>query len=111
VFRLSRHARSDLVEIAGSLGERNPSAADRVIEALSDTFRQLAQSPRMGTIRDDIRPNLRIFSPSRPAHNYVVLFYPIPEGVEIAGVYHAAQDWPAIFLRSDESGGESDATR
>jgi toxin ParE1/3/4 len=101
VFRLSRHAVSDLEQIARNLGERNPSAIDRVLDGLSDTFRQLAQSPHMGTVRNDLRPNLRIFSPPRPAHNYVVLFYPMADGVEIAGIFHAAQDWSAQFLRSE----------
>jgi toxin ParE1/3/4 len=89
----------DLDRIAESAGKHSPTATDRILDTLSQTFRTLAQNPYMGTLRDDLRPNLRVFSLPRPAQNYVVLFYPSAGGVEIVGIYHAAQDWPSEFLR------------
>jgi toxin ParE1/3/4 len=44
---------------------------------------------------------VRIFTPSRPARNYVVFFYPHPDGIEISDVIRAAQDWEELFARGD----------
>ena len=99
--RLSKRALADLDGIADYLGERNPSAAARVLRTLRDAFDALALSPNMGVLRDDLHPGLRIFSPSRPAQNYVICFYPLADGVEISDIVHGARDWPELFRSGD----------
>jgi toxin ParE1/3/4 len=100
-FHLSRRARADLDFIADSLAERSPDAARRVLTELRETFQALAQNPQIGTRRDDLHPNVRLFTPSRPASNYVIFFYPRPDGVEISDVIHAARDWEGAFERGE----------
>lgn len=100
-YRISRRAHADLEHIANYIGDRNPSAADRVIDALIGCFSTLADSPEIGTKRDDLRSGLRIFSPPRPAHNYVVLYYLSSGNIEVAAVIHGARDWPDLFSRDD----------
>jgi toxin ParE1/3/4 len=100
-YYLSRRARDDLESISSYLAERSPTAARRVLTELRNTFQFLATNPESGTRRDDLHPNVRIYTPSRPARNYVVFFYPHPEGVEISDVIHAAQDWEELFARGD----------
>jgi toxin ParE1/3/4 len=40
-----------------------------------------------------------VFSPPRPANNYVVVFYEVRFGVEINAVIHGARDWPELIAR------------
>jgi toxin ParE1/3/4 len=57
----------------------------------------LAEHPETGTLREDLRPNLRVFSPRKPAHNYLVFFYPIDDGIEVNTVVHGARDYPSLL--------------
>lgn len=100
-YRISRRAHADLQGIASYIGERNPAAADRVIDALIGSFSALADSPEIGTKRDDLRLGLRVYSPPRPAQNYVVLFYRSDDSTEIAAVIHGARDWPELFSQGN----------
>jgi toxin ParE1/3/4 len=99
-YRLSRQASADLDAISDFLAARSQSAARRVMLELRDTFQFLADHPDAGTGRDDLRPGLRIFVPSRPASNYVV-FYRSCEIVEIITVVHAARDWTEMFASGE----------
>jgi toxin ParE1/3/4 len=95
-YRLSNRAINNLEGIASYIGERDVAAADRVINALIGCFAKLAENPEIGMKRDDLRPGLRVFSPPRPAQNYVVAFYEAPCGVEINAVIHGSRDWPEL---------------
>jgi toxin ParE1/3/4 len=100
-YFLSRQARADLDSIAAYLREKSPSAARRVLTELFRTFQFLAAAPESGTQRDDLYPKARLFTPSRPAANYVVFFYARSDGVEISDIIHAAQDWEGMFSRGE----------
>ena len=65
-YRFSYLAEQDLQEIAEYLGKHSPKSAERVLEALRETFVMLGSSPLAGTLRDDIRPNLRVFTAIEP---------------------------------------------
>jgi toxin ParE1/3/4 len=96
-FRLSTLARTDLASIHRYIAKDNESAAERLIERLFGEFYLLAENPNIGQARSDLRPHLRTLTHG----NYVVLFYPIENGVEVAGVIHGARDLDALF-RSGE---------
>jgi toxin ParE1/3/4 len=96
-YRISRRARADLDSIASYLAAASSIAARRVLLELEATFQSLARDPEIGTRRHDLHPNIRIFVPSRPASNYVVFYYPCPDGIEISDVVHAARDWIGMF--------------
>lgn len=98
IYRLSRQADQDLDGIADVIAEHNPSAAVRMLDALYDTFRSLAGSPGIGQRRDDLRANLHVFPGRRPAHNYVIFYYPIPDGIEVAAIIHGRRDWVAMWM-------------
>lgn len=97
-YSLTDQTRADLQGIAQYIGERNLDAALRVLDALNETFSFLAKNPEVGTARDDILKGLRIFSPPRPAHNYVIAYFLKGSGIEIATVIHGARDWPRLIL-------------
>lgn len=98
-FRLARRAVADIEQIADYIGERNPTAADRVIDELFCSFDELALNPELGTNLDDLRAELRMFIPRKPAQNYLVFYYVVPDGVMVSGVIHSARDWIGMFTR------------
>jgi toxin ParE1/3/4 len=53
-------AREDLIEIYTYIGLDNPTAAERVFDAIRAKTDSLAQYPRLGVLRPDIRPSSRI---------------------------------------------------
>ncbi|MGO8697553.1 MAG: type II toxin-antitoxin system RelE/ParE family toxin [Limisphaerales bacterium] len=77
----------------------NPDAAKRVIEAASETFKNLAANPGMGTKRRFRNPKLRDVRSWRITgfENYLIFYRPIPEGIQVLHVYHGARDIEALF--------------
>jgi toxin ParE1/3/4 len=53
-------ARKDLIEIYTYIGLDNPSAAERVFDAVQAKAESLVEYPRTGVRRPDIRPSTRI---------------------------------------------------
>lgn len=100
-YRISHRAREDLDNIAVYLSAKNSDAAGRVLLELQASFQALARNPDIGTRRDDLHPNIRIFVPSRPASNYVVFYYPRPDGIEVSDIIHAARDWIGMFSKGE----------
>ena len=100
-FYLSRRARAYLDLIADYLAKHSATAPRRVLLELWNTFKVLAASPEIGNRRDDLHPNVRTFTPSRPASSYIVFYYPRADGVEISDVIHAARDWPEMFASGE----------
>ena len=91
-YRLSKNADANLEEIADG-----PINAVAVLETLHTTFQVLADHPNVGTLRADLLPGIRAFSPPRPANDYVVFFYPVSGGIEVAAVIHGSRDWISMF--------------
>lgn len=101
VVRLSHQAEEDLNEIADYIANSNPHAADDVIEALFRTLQTLAANSGIGQSRDDLRPGLHVFPARHPAHNYVVCYFLIEGGIEVATVLHGRRDWLGLFERGE----------
>jgi toxin ParE1/3/4 len=68
---------------------------------LRHTFLFLAANPNAGTLADSLRQGIRMYSPARPARNYLIFFYLRSDGVEISDVIHAARDWAGMFDREE----------
>jgi toxin ParE1/3/4 len=98
-FRLSHQASTDLEGIWDHIGivKSSPVAASKQVEAIYETLTLLGTQPLIGEARDDLRRGLRSFS----VGSYVILYYPLREGVEVAGIVHGAQDIEGMF-RSGE---------
>jgi toxin ParE1/3/4 len=92
-FRLSPLAKSDLAEIRRYIRQDRPSAADRQIARFFQTFRTLGKNSEMGQRRPELGAGLRTFS----VGNYVVVYRPFVEGVEIARVVSGYRDFEALF--------------
>jgi toxin ParE1/3/4 len=92
-YRLTRHARRDLLEIWQHIAEDDERAADRFIDLLIHHFQILGENPRAGRHRDELRPSYRSF----PTGAYLI-FYRIAEpGVCVMRVVHGHRDLAALF--------------
>ena len=98
-FRLSRQAEADIQAIWDYIGitKDDPRAAHNQVETLFEKFQLLATQPMMGQLREDLRPSLRTFT----AGSYVVLYYPMKDGIEVAGLVHGARDIESMFQRGE----------
>lgn len=92
-FRLSSLAKSDLAEIRHYIRQDKPTAADRQIAAFFQTFQMLAKNSELGQRRPEFGPDLRDFS----VGNYVIVYRPFVEGVEIARVVSGYRDMKTLF--------------
>ena len=77
-----------------ALENLNPSAADRWIDELHQRMETYARQPLMGELREDLGPDLRCFSFGK---NYVVIYLPVPDGIDVLRVFHTARDYPRLF--------------
>lgn len=87
-------AENDLVNIWLYIARDDQDAADRVYQAAEKTFDSLLAAPRMGTLYQAKRPQLkgmRLF-PISKFHNYVIHYREHPQGIEIVRVLHAHMD-------------------
>ncbi|REJ72660.1 MAG: type II toxin-antitoxin system RelE/ParE family toxin [Planctomycetota bacterium] len=100
-FRLTKQARRHNNEIGEYIARQDPSAADRVLEALFETFKAIAANPRIGKSCDHLREGLRVFPARRPAQNYIVFYYEGADCIEITAVLHGARDWQTMLGRGE----------
>jgi plasmid stabilization system protein ParE len=100
-YRISRAATADLESISDYLAERSPVVADRVIDALNDTFRLIAHDREIGTSLTNLRPGLRMSIGAKPADKYIVFYYVVSDGVMISRVLHSARDWSPLLIAEE----------
>jgi toxin ParE1/3/4 len=87
-------AEQDLLDHFVYIGERNPAAADRFLDAAEEAFALLAKMPLMGREWDSPSPRLAgVRSWTIPKFkNYRVFYRPIENGIEVLHVFHAKRD-------------------
>src|SRR4051812_29205837 len=92
-------ARDDVDEIARYIAQDKLDAALRFYDAAEAAFDLLASVAGAGPRVEpsiDLVPDLR-FWPIKRYRNYLVLYRPLPDGVEILRVVHGARDLPGLF--------------
>lgn len=93
---LSAAAEDDLAAIARYIGveKQSPRAARDFIDAFYERCEAYARQPGMGEPRADLDDDLRSFTFKR---NYVVIYRPIPGGIDVLRVFHGARDYTRWF--------------
>lgn len=86
-------AENDLDEIWWYIAQDNPSNADRFLDQIQERFLALADFPKMGTGRDDLKAGLR----SHPVGNYLIFYLPLPDGIEVVRVLHGSRDIESLL--------------
>jgi toxin ParE1/3/4 len=94
-YRLAPEAEADLQDIAFYVFHEtgNIEAADRVLQLVAQRFDLLADHPRAGRARDDLRPGIRVF----PVGSYLLLYREAGPDVVIVRVLHGSRDIEALF--------------
>jgi len=85
----------DLTEIATYIGEVNcsPDAARRFLDQLNEKLKLYATQPEMGELRPDLADGVRIFS----FGNYVVVYRPLADGIDVLRIFEGHRDYPTLF--------------
>lgn len=93
-------AREDLIEIYTYIGFDSPSAAERIFDAVEAKAEMLADYPRMGVRRPDIRPSTRVLI----EWPYLILYETHPNGddeviyeVEIVRIVDGRRNLKSLF--------------
>lgn len=95
----------DLIELATYMAEDNMDASDRFLVAAEETFKQLAQTPKMGKRCQFSHPNLIDLRQQaiKGFRRYLIFYRLIDSEVEILRVIHGARDIEDIFDNVDEN--------
>ena len=102
--RIDRHfaiIEQDLPDIYTFIAERDPAAAERVLDAVEETFRQLARHPDCGVLyptRNRKLQGLRMF-PVSGFPNYLVFYRVETASIRILYVTHGARHLLRLFRR------------
>jgi toxin ParE1/3/4 len=81
------------VEIWEFVSSQNREAAGRLVRDITEKFETLWVFPETGRMRDELITGLRSF----PVGKYVVFYFIIKDGIQIARVLHSAQDIETII--------------
>lgn len=91
----SPEAEKQLVALYSYIAEAaSPNIAAQYIEAIVSYCESLSTFPHRGTIRDDVRPGLRI---THYKKRTVIAFDVNAEQVSIIGVFYGGQDYETIL--------------
>jgi toxin ParE1/3/4 len=86
-------AEQDLDQIEDHVAEDNPTAAHELIQLFHDKCSLLATQPEMGRARPELAKDLRSF----PIGNYLIVYRPMSDGIEVARVLSGARDIESLF--------------
>ncbi len=92
--RYTEAAREDLIGIWRHIAADSPQAADGVLDRLGAAAAMLVDHPKIGAVRDDIRPGLRYLV----SGSYLLLYRLVSDAeVEIVRVVHGHRDLFGLF--------------
>jgi len=91
----------DLPGIYAYIARENPAAADRVLNAVSDTFSQIASQPECGLQYPSRHPWMKEVRmlPVTGFNHYLVFYEIADESIRILYVVHGARHLPRLFRR------------
>ena len=96
----SPEVEEQLVALYGHIAAAaSPDIAGRYTEAIVSYCESLSTFPHRGTMRDDVRPGLRITNYKKRA---VIAFDVDAEQVSIIGVFYGGQDYETILQDDSE---------
>lgn len=91
--RITPRAETDLEEIWLTIALDNPSAADKLLRRIATKLERLAEFPDMGSSRPEIAPSAKILVEG----NYLILYEPAGNDIEVVRVIHGARDLRDLF--------------
>jgi toxin ParE1/3/4 len=96
-FRLTEPAIRDIEQIADRLAQQSGLArSEEFLDRLDAKLSNLVRFPYLGRMRAEILPGMR----SLGIDNYLILYMPIQQDIEILRVVSGYQDLPELFKDS-----------
>jgi toxin ParE1/3/4 len=86
--RKSPQAEIDIFSIWQYIAGDSPKVADAMLDRIEETFDMLAQMPLAGRSRNELATKLRNF----PVGSYVIFYFPVFDGIEVARVMSGRRD-------------------
>jgi toxin ParE1/3/4 len=92
-------AERDLIEIGLYIAQDSPANAYRFIDAIERECQKLADSPFvLGRKCEGLNPALRRYNFKK----YAIIYRPVPDGIELVGVFQGSRELEAMFKRLNE---------
>ena len=93
VILISSKAKEDLEIINDRIAYSNIQAANQLLDKILGKFEILASFPNMGKNRNELIMGWRSF----PVEDYLIFYFPLENGIEIARVVRGYRDLDAMF--------------
>jgi toxin ParE1/3/4 len=98
-FRLTKPAIQDIEEIADYIAQQSGlEQSERFLSKLESKFSKIVTFPRLGRKRDEILNNIHTI----PLDNYLILYLPIGDDIEILRIVSGYRDLSTLFTEADE---------
>jgi len=102
--RTERHPaviEDDLPGIYAHIAYDNPAAAERVLDAVAETFAHIAAQPESGVLYPTRNPQMKTVRmlPVNGFNNYLVFYRIEADAVRVLYVVHGARHLPRLFGR------------
>ncbi len=92
-YSFSSEAIQDLDKICQYIAQNDQHAASKIFDAIRKKARLLSQFPNMGKSFNELAPNLR----GAPVQDYIILYYPRADGIDIARIASGYRDLEQLF--------------
>jgi len=98
-IRRTKQLRRDIIDIYRYIYERNPRAAENVLDAIERSIKSLLDTPGIGRIWDSPDPRLQAMRIAivTPYRNYLIFYRPSAHGVEVYRLIHGARELGRIM--------------
>lgn len=89
IYKLSRRAKADLLEIAWATElQWSEAQAEKYLGAVAQCFQMLAENPRMGRQCDSIAQGLRRFEKA----SHVIFYREVRGGIAVSRILHSKME-------------------
>ena len=92
-YSFSDIAIQDLEDLCEYIAQTNPKAASRTFDSIRHRAKLLATFPNMGKPYNQLALNLR----GSIVNEYIILYYPKEDGIEIARIVSGYRDLETLF--------------
>jgi plasmid stabilization system protein ParE len=96
-YRFTPQAVADLFDIWSFIADDNPSAADKVEQAIFRACDFLSDSPLAGRTRRDLTSRPLRFWVVQPYSHYLVVYNPEKQPLQIIRILHTSRDLPSML--------------
>ena len=97
-YQFTPQAVDDVFDIWSFIAADNPEAAERVEAAIFRACHFLVESPLIGTIRKDLTLLPVRFWVVRPYSNYLIVYDPGKQPLQVIRILHAARDVSSVLI-------------